>query len=194
MSRLASYCEGVAMLVGLLAVALVASQGNLASMRIDNPAGLFWGLITGVSYGLFSAYSASVPRKRQAAFLFSAILASCVLLAPLALREWSLPGVVTLHNMGISAVMGVLLSGVGYITWTAALSLSAEKALNINRILSLVYLLPLLSLVVIAVLLREGDLGRPYFLASAVLIVISSVLSQRSTWIAGAIKCRLRFA
>ena len=186
--RLANVIEVGALLSGLLCVVLVATQGKVMNMKVDNPLGLFWGMVTGISYGLFSAYSATVPRERQANFLLSAILTSSVLVAPFALREWQQAGQVTLRNIAISAIMGCLLSGVAYITWTAALSRSAEKAMNISKVLSLIYMLPLFSLIVIAVLLGEEDLARPYFLASALLIVISSILSQRSTQIAGAIK------
>jgi drug/metabolite transporter (DMT)-like permease len=185
--RLANFLEVGALLCGLLSVVLVATQGKVMNMKVDNPLGLFWGMVTGISYGLFSAYSATVPRERQAAFLLSAILTSSVLIAPLAFSEWQQAGQVTLANIGLSAVMGCLLSGVAYITWTAALSRSAEKNMNISKVLSLIYILPLFSLIVIALLLGEGDLAQPYFLVSALLIVVSSILSQRSAQIAGAI-------
>jgi drug/metabolite transporter (DMT)-like permease len=190
--RLANLLEGLALFLGLFSVVLVATEGSLTRIQINNPPGLIWGIITGLSYGLFSAYSTTVPRERQPVFLLTGTITSTIFISPFALSELHQSGLLTFGNIGLSAIMGCLLSGVAYITWTAALRRSVEQSLNLARVLSLVYVLPLLSLTVIFLLLGEGNITRPYFLVSVVLIIISSILSQRSTDIAGRISARKR--
>jgi len=170
--------EAAGVLLGLAAVVVLATRGDPRSLDLANVPGVLWGLGAGVSYGLFSAYSGSVSREEHGAFLFSAIAGSWILMAIASMTEAHLVATLTWRDVGISAVQGVLLNGVGYITWTRANRIVREHGLRIASVASLTFALPLLSAVWIALVLGERALLRPYFALSLLLIVASYVSCQ----------------
>ncbi len=172
--------EAFGIVLGLAAVVVVATQGNVLSLDLANPVGILWGLAAGVSYGFFSGYSSTVSREDHGAFLFSSILASWALMALASLTERELLANLTLVDVAVAAAKGILLDGVGYITWTQANRLAREEGLPIASVASLTFALPLLALIWIALLLHEATLTEPYFLVSLALIVLSYVLCQSS--------------
>jgi drug/metabolite transporter (DMT)-like permease len=171
--------ESLGLVCGLVAVGLIATEGRLLQLQFGNPAGVLWGLLAAVSYGAFSHYSASVPKENQNQFLLGGIFASLVLIAPLGLSELAQPGIVLdAAGMLIAAVAGILLNGVAYVAWTSALRETSTRGVPLARIVSLIFILPLSSLAVIALLLGERLYFQGYFLVSLALIVASFVLTN----------------
>jgi drug/metabolite transporter (DMT)-like permease len=176
----AALWEALGILLGLGAVAVLATQGDLRSLDLANPAGILWGLGAGISYGFFSGYSSTVPREEHGAFLFSAIAASWLLMSLVSLLELDLVAQLTARDVAVVLVQGGLNNGVGYITWTRANRLAQEQGLRIASVASLTFALPLLNSVWIALILREATLWQPYFVLSLILIVASYLLCQNA--------------
>jgi len=171
--------EGVGVGLGFLSVLVLATRGNPAAFETTNVGGVLWGLLAGVSYGLFSAYSSTVSADEQSVFLLAAITTSLLLMAGCSVAEIHLLHTFTVQDMLVAVVLGCLLHGVGYITWTRANRLARERGTNISSVASLMFVLPLLSLTVIAVLLKEQQIFQPYFIGSLLLVIASSVLCRR---------------
>lgn len=176
--------ESFGIALGFLSIIVVATQGNIKSFEISNIRGLLWGLSSGVSYGIFSSYSSKITNEDRSAFLFSSILVSLVLISIFSIQEINLIPTFTINDIIIVCVLGCLLNGIGYITWTSANRLAREMEISISAIASLMFLLPLLSLVMITIFLKENTLFALYFLLSLVFIILSGVLSQKPEIIA----------
>ncbi len=150
------------------------------SLNLSNTAGVAWGLLAGSSYGLFSAYSSTVPKEHNATFLIVANFASLIMLAVLSVSEVHVLETMGLGEWALVFVSGGILGGLGYITWTRANRLAHDLQIDISTIASMMFALPVLSLVVIAVMLGESSITRPFFLVSLLLLISSSVLCQRT--------------
>jgi hypothetical protein len=111
---------------------------------------------------------------------------------PLGLTEWLGGGIQPdLGGLATAFVYGCVMNGVAYITWALAVRSAAEQGVNLSRVVSLSYSLPVLSLATLTLLFGEAQLGRAYFIASVVLMMGSFVLAQLSDQIAGAVHHRL---
>jgi drug/metabolite transporter (DMT)-like permease len=80
----------------------------------------------------------------------------------------------------IVVALGCVLNGIGYITWTRANRVAREKGISISSVASIMFILPILSLIIIAVLLGETILAQTYFLVSLLLVFLSTILCQRA--------------
>jgi len=171
--------EGLGIALGFLSVLVLATKGRFRSFEL-NAAGIGWGLLGGISYGYFSAYSSTVPQEEHSTFLLCSILASLVLMAFLAIREIPLLKTFSAWDVLTVALLGCALDGLGYIWWTTANRLARERGTDISSVASLMFVLPPLSLSFIALYFKEESLSRPYFLASLFLLLCSSVLCQKT--------------
>jgi drug/metabolite transporter (DMT)-like permease len=179
--------EATGILLGFASIVILATRGNPASFQVNLP-GIFWGLLTGLSYGIFSAYSSTVDEDRQGVFLLTATLASLVFITGFALGEMSMLNALTLKDVAAAFALGGLLDGIGYTTWTRANRLAHQQRVDISSIASLMLVLPFTSLLIVSLLLGESQILQPYFIASLALILISSIICQKTGVIVGWIK------
>lgn len=173
--------EVLGVVFGFLSVFVLATNGNWADLSISNLKGLLWGLLAGASYGFFSAYSSTVPKEKQSIFLLVSVTLSLVLMGLVSIPELTHPRTFTITDILVVFFLGCVLNGVGYITWTRANRVAREKDINISSVASLMFILPILSLLIIAILLGETTLFEPYFILSLILVFLSMVLCQRSS-------------
>ncbi|MCE1254023.1 MAG: DMT family transporter [Anaerolineae bacterium] len=173
--------EALGVFFGFWAVVNMAVKGNYSGLDVNIP-GILWGLIGGMSYGLYSAYSGTLKSDEQSLFLVISTFSSLILVSLCALSELNILNTITLADVGVVCISGFLLNGVGYITWTSANRLAREKQINISSVASLMFVLPVISLLISSVLLNEKLLLQPYFLISLGLIVVSSFLCQKTDW------------
>lgn len=172
--------RGVGIALGFLAVVVLATEGDLTTLNLTNTAGVTWGLMAGASYGLFSAYSSTVPKERNISFLIVANAVSLALLFIGSLSEVHVVSTLGFSDVLVVFVSGAALNGLGYITWTRANRLAHDLRIDISVIASMMFALPVLSLMVIALLLGESSVTHPFFLVSLMLLIFSMVLCQRT--------------
>ena len=172
--------EALAVVLGFTAVLILSTRGNIKSFQILNLKGIFWGIVTGASYGFFSSFSSLVPKYEQAKFLLYSIFFSLILIIPFAITELGQISTFTSKELTAVFLLGFINDGVGYVLWTRANRIANERKVSISSIASLTFLLPLFSLVVIFIALKEFQLFQPYFYISLLLLTFSTLLSQRS--------------
>jgi len=177
-SRLFRLVEGLGIVLGLLAVMILATKGRFTSLDILNIKGIAWGLLSGISYGIFSAYSGTVTKERHGGFLLLSITTSLALMLIFSMKELDLISTFTFQDVLIVFVLGSLLNGIGYITWTTANRIAREENLPSSSIASLMFVLPILALVIVSLLLKETKLLEIYFVVSLLFVALSSVLCQ----------------
>ena len=113
-------------------------------------------------------------------FLLSSIFVSWILMLIFSISEIKLIQTITVRDLIIVIALGCLIDGIGYITWTKANRLASERGINISSLASLLFFLPVLSLIIVAIFLQEIQLFQPHFLVSLFFIIVSSVLCQKS--------------
>lgn len=171
--------------IGFFSIILLATQGHIQSTSFASIQGLAWGLFAGASYGLFSAYSGSVTKERQGAFLLASIVASMLVLFVRAAPDMKYIASLTWTDIGIILISGIVISGVADLAWTSANRIAHERHISITKIASLIFLLPLLSITVIAIFLHEWNILAHWYVAISLLaIALSSYLCQRSEIVA----------
>lgn len=163
-------------------VYLLAVEGNLHLFDFQNTEGLLWGLGGGISYGLFSAYSSKIPKNKHPLFLIAAVSSSLIaMIFTTILQDASTAGIIyEISPKDIMAAigLGVLVDALGYIMWTRSLREAKKKGMNISKIASVIFVLPVISLIIVSISFGENLLLRNYFIGSLALLLAGIILSQ----------------
>ncbi len=177
--------ETVGILVGFFSIIILATNGNIQSLTLNNIVGILWGVASGASYGLFSAYSSTVPKERQGAFLLASISTSFLFLLIRTIPDLHLLNTLSFTDMIITLISGVVIGGIADITWTSANRLAKVQKVSITKVASMMFFLPVFAILVIAVFLHEWQIvSQWYFVASFISIFASSYICQKSEYIA----------
>ncbi len=179
-------------LLCFIAVYILAMEGNLRGFNYANTRGILWGLSGGAAYGFFSAYSSRVPEKDHMLFLLASVATGLLLMLLTYLIStadvWTDLQGVTFQDILFAVAIGVFVDAFGYITWTRALQLASVQAMDVSRLASLVFILPMTSLVIVFVIFREAAILESYFMLALLLLLIGIWLAQRSDFISRMIK------
>lgn len=178
-SNAVRWIEGFGILLGLLSILILATNGDFLSIQID-PIGLVWGLIAGIAYGVFGAYSGTLKEEDQKTFLLVSIILSLLLISIPAALEWGTIKPITITDIIVAFALGAIMDGVGYILWVRAIRLSHENNRGISSIASFMLFLPFINLVIVKLFLRENQLMNPLFIVSLALLLLSTYIVQRS--------------
>lgn len=190
--NLTAIIEYLGILAAFASVFVLSVKGNVNDFEISNTKGLAWGLFGGLSYGFFSAYSSTISKENQSIFLISAI--SSGLIAMLITAYFFNGNLIsqiknlTLKDIALTAALGILVDALGYIMWTRSLTIARNNQISVSKIVSIIFILPVSSLIVISIFLKEYTMYKPYFLVSIFFLLIGSFLSQKSKFIANRIK------
>lgn len=184
--------EWLGVFMGFAAVAILATKGNLSLLEITHVQGLLWGLAAGAAYGLYSAYSGTVPKELHVAFLLVSAGGSLIAMLPFGLYEAELFRQFTIQDLLVVAVLGSLLDGGGYFLWTSANRTAREHNVDISTVGSIVFFLPLLSVIVISLIYKETEIFKSYFAVTLFFLIAGSILCQRTTSIVEAFQKRFK--
>ncbi|MCF8227370.1 MAG: DMT family transporter [Bacteroidales bacterium] len=182
----------VGVLFCFLSVYVLAVEGRVTTFDFTNIKGLLWGLIGGMAYGLFSAYSSKVPEEDHPLFLIAAVSSSllAMIITFLVTVESMKQALIQISFLDVfyAFALGVLVDAFGYIMWTRSLQEAVKTGINISKIASIIFLLPLLSLVIVAIAFSEDTIFRQYFLFSILLLLIGMAFSQKAERISSYLK------
>lgn len=158
----------LAAITGYFGVLVIATGGNLLSMDFENPFGILLALSSTLLWCLY--WIINTKDKGDAIVsLFLSFLVSLPLITITLLATESLPSV-HWQALGAGIYVGLFEMGVTFVLWLMALR-TTERAAGITN---LVFLTPLLSMVFIALILKEtitlATLGGMGLILSALLI------------------------
>jgi len=177
--------RNLGILLCFVAVYFLAVEGNLRGFNYTHVRGVLWGLFGGASYGFFSAYSSRVPQKDHILFLIAAVAASLpVMIITFVLHTGHIAsGIaeITLRDVLFALAIGIFVDAFGYMTWTRALQQGKRLSVDVAKVASIVFLLPVTSLVIVFVVFREITISEPYFLKTLILLLAGIGLAQKST-------------
>ncbi len=161
---------------GLLGVAILSTKGDFENLKGINYITASLGIASGMSYGIFSAYSSKIDLRDQLDFLLIASLSSVFFLAPFAYSELSIIKEISFDDVILAAWIGIIMDGLGSMLWIRANRIAAERNIDISKAASLIYLLPVLSLILVTLFFKENFYTEPYFIIASVLITTSVVI------------------
>jgi drug/metabolite transporter (DMT)-like permease len=174
--------EALGISLGVIALAIHFIVRDSALLQAASLGGITWGLGAGMSYGLFGAFSGTVPPEDRLSFLLNAVLGSCFGSFAWCVASgelWQLR-TLTLAHLAYGAYNGLIIDGLGELFWTRANQRAADERVSIAGPASLMFFLPPLSIGLCSLILREDEMFKPYFIASLGLLVLGSVLCQKA--------------
>jgi len=169
-----------AMFLGFLGLIILFTKGDILKFNFSNTFGFAMGIMAGLSYGLYSAFTYKVPSNISTMQVFVAIVTSLMANLVLSLFVYERTPFIPSSNKSILLAIfyGLIVDGIGYVAWARAKSISNEKRINITKILSLIYFLPLISIFLISVFLGETLWKHGYFILSLLTVFISFLLCK----------------
>jgi drug/metabolite transporter (DMT)-like permease len=160
----------LAIIIGYMGVLIIATQGNISSLRIANVQGTLLALGSAVIWALFWIYNIKDPSdaviKLFLNFLFGF---AYIFIYMIIFGRIETPALIGLAG---AAYVGVFEMGVTFILWLNALKLSKTTA----QISNLIYLTPFLSLFVINIVVGERILVSTVIGLS---FIIAGIIMQR---------------
>lgn len=163
----------VAVVIGYCGVLIIATRGDLTTLRVFDPFGVFLALASATIWALFWIYN--IKDRREAVvklflnFAFGLLFIAAYMLF---FGDLTLP---SLAGFLAAAYVGLFEMGITFVLWLKALHLSKTTA----QVSNFVYLTPFLALVFIRIAVGETILGST--MIGLVLIVAGIVLQRYST-------------
>jgi len=161
----------LALVLGYGGVLIIATRGQVLSLRFDSLAGVSLALLSTLIWALYWLLSTRNKRDPVAClFLNFAVATPVALLLCAVFSSLALPGWRALAG---AAYVGLFEMGVTFALWSTALRLSS----SVSRVGNLIFLSPLASMVFIATIL--GETIEPATLLGLGLIIPGVLLQQR---------------
>lgn len=159
-----------AIFISFIGVIVIATHGNILSLKFTNPLGVSLALSSTIIWSLFWIYNIKDRRDDVAKlflnFLFGFIF---ILITLIVTKKLALPSVRGLFG---ATYTGLFEMGITFILWLKALSLSKTTA----KVSNLIYLSPFFSLIIIRFAVGEEILTSTVI---GLILIISGILVQR---------------
>ena len=160
----------VAILISFSGVVVIGTRGDILGFRFSSPAGTALALSTTIVWSLFWIFNTKDKRDETVRLFVNFAFASVyILLLALCLGKLEMP---PLKGLAGGVYVGLFEMGLTFLAWLKALKAAKTTA----HVVNLIYLVPFLSLVMIALVLGETIL--PATLIGLVLIVAGIVMQK----------------
>jgi len=160
----------VAIFISFCGVVVIGTHGDIFSFRFSNPAGIALALSTTVVWSLFWIYNARDKQDETLRMLVNFAFGTVfVLAAALCLGKLEVP---PLKGLVGSVYIGLFEMGITFLAWLKAL----KSAKTTAHVVNLIYLVPFLSLLVIAAVLGEKILPSTFI---GLLLIIAGIVLQK---------------
>jgi drug/metabolite transporter (DMT)-like permease len=162
--------EGVAILISYTGVWVIATRGDVLSLRFDNPAGLFYGLASTVVWSLYWIYNTKDNHDPVAALFLNFLFGLPFVWISVCIgSSFSIP---TFYGVLGAVYVGMFEMGITFVLWLTALKRSPSTA----RVVNVLFFTPFFSLFFIRIVLGE-PIGLST-LAGLGLIVTGNILQK----------------
>jgi drug/metabolite transporter (DMT)-like permease len=165
-----SFMSIFAIFISFIGVILIATHGNILSLKFTNPLGVSLALSSTIVWSLFWIYNVKDTRDDVAKlflnFIFGFIF---ILITLLFTRKLSIPSIQGILG---ASYTGLFEMGITFILWLKALSLSKTTA----KVSNLIYLSPFISLVIIRFAVGEEILTSTVI---GLFLIVMGILIQR---------------
>jgi len=160
----------VAILVSFSGVVVIGTRGDVLGFRFSNPTGVLLALSTTIVWSLFWILNTKDKQDETVRLLVNFAFASGFMLV--ALLYWNRLEVPSRPGLAGAIYVGFFEMGITFLLWLKALKTAPTTA----HVVNLIYLVPFLSLLCIAAVLKEPI--RPSTLVGLVLIIAGIILQK----------------
>jgi drug/metabolite transporter (DMT)-like permease len=173
--------EIIGLIVAFAGIFILATKCGMAGAGAINLTGIGLGLMIGVSYGLFSAFSFKLNTNVVTAFMLLAVVLGLILnlIYSMCFTNFNLSNFVW-QDLFWCLLFGVVIDGLGYYFWGKAKSLANEQKINIAPITSSVFFLPIFSITISSLLFKAESINHAYFWISFGMVFIGSMVIKLS--------------
>lgn len=167
----------VGMILGFIAIIVLASEGRYSNLEHLNIKGIIFGLLTGISYGLYGGYASTLNDYEHKSYLLKSIIIAVIGISIMNIGSYHLFLKLKIYQVLLAIFLGLIIDGLGYIMWTKALQISKNE--KIGNITSITYFLPIYSTLLISIYFKETEILKPYFFISLILVVLANYLTNK---------------
>lgn len=162
----------IAICVSFSGVVVIGTRGDILGFRLSHPTGVLLALSTTIVWSLYWIFNTKDKQEETIRLFVNFAFASVfILLVWLCFGEVAAP---SRRGLIGGVYIGLFEMGLAFLAWLKALRTAKTTA----HVVSLIYLVPFLSLVLIALVLGETIL--PSTLVGLVLIITGIILQRRS--------------
>jgi drug/metabolite transporter (DMT)-like permease len=160
----------VAILVSFSGVVVIGTRGDVLGFRFSNPTGVLLALSTTVVWSLFWIFNTKDKQEETVRLFLNFAFASLFIL--ILVLCWDRPAIPSTKGLIGAIYVGLFEMGITFLLWLKALKAAPTTA----HVVNLIYLVPFLSLLWIAAVLKEPI--RPSTFVGLALIVAGIVLQK----------------
>lgn len=160
----------IAILISFSGVVVIGTRGHVLGFRFSSTTGVLLALSTTIVWSLFWIFNTKDKQEPTVRLFLNFAFASVFIL--IAMLGWGRPALPSIRGLIGATYVGLFEMGITFLLWLKALKAAQTTA----HVVNLIYLVPFLSLLWIAAVLREPI--RPSTLVGLVLIVAGIVLQK----------------
>ena len=160
----------IAICISFSGVVVIGTRGDILGFRFSNTTGVLLALSTTIVWSLFWIFNTKDKRESTVRLFLNFAFASLFIL--LVLLGWGRPAIPPVRGLIGAIYVGLFEMGITFLLWLKALKAAKTTA----HVVNLIYLVPFLSLLLIAAVLREPIF--PSTIVGLVLIVAGIVLQK----------------
>ena len=160
----------IAICISFSGVVVIGTRGDVLGFRFSNPTGVLLALSTTIVWSLFWIFNTKDKQEATVRLLLNFAFASLFIL--IVLLIWGRPAIPAVRGLVGGIYVGLFEMGITFLLWLKALKTAKTTA----HIVNLIYLVPFLSLLLIAAVLRE-----PVFPSTLVglVLIVTGIVSQK---------------
>lgn len=160
----------IAILISFSGVVVIGTRGDVLGFRFSSTTGVLLALSTTIVWSLFWIFNTKDKQEPTVRLFLNFAFASAFILATLLC--WGRPALPSIRGLIGATYVGLFEMGITFLLWLYALKAAKTTA----HVVNLIYMVPFLSLLWIAAVLKEPIL--PSTLVGLVLIVTGIVLQK----------------
>ena len=160
----------IAIMISYSGVVVIATRGDLTTLRVFDPLGVFLALASALIWALFWIYNIKDRRDEVVKLFLNFAFGLLFIVAYMVFfGDWAWPSVPGFLG---AAYVGLFEMGITFVLWLKALHLSKTTA----QVSNFVYLTPFLALVFISIAVGETILGSTVI---GLVLIVAGIILQR---------------
>lgn len=161
----------VGLLTGFTGI-IILFWGDYSAAIQSNILSTLFALCSGASFGLYSAYSTTIEEKDHLNFLILSCICGLVVLCPWVVIDIDSVINLSLSNILLAIVFGVIADGLGTYLWTKANRIVTERGHKLSSITSLTLILPFLTAFFLYLIFGEEQIFQTSYLVGLFMLLI----------------------